>query len=51
MNPDLKGSKDWKPVKSKAPDCGSYDFQNAKDKIGKKTVSHFFIRPGEKCTN
>lgn len=51
MNPDLKGSKGWRPVKNKAPDCGSYDFFKSKDKIGKKTVSHWFIRPGEKCTN
>lgn len=50
INPDAKESKGWKPVKSKVPDCGSYDFFTAKDKIGKKTVSHFFIRPGEKHT-
>lgn len=42
----INADKGWRPVKSKAPDCGSYNFGLSKDKTGKKTVSHFFSRPG-----
>ena len=44
--PDKKENKGWKPVKSKAPDVGTYDQVSSKDKTLKRPVSHYFVRPG-----
>lgn len=46
MHKLLKESKGWRPVKIKAPDCCSYEVGKVIDKIGKKTVGHFFSKPG-----
>lgn len=46
IHPLTKDNRGWKPVKSKAPDCGTYDIAKAKDKIGPKTSVQFFSRPG-----
>lgn len=46
--PDTKGLQSWRPVKSKAPDVGSYEPNPCKDKqsFAKRPVSHYFVRPG-----
>lgn len=44
--PDKKEKQGWKPVKNKAPDMGSYEQTQAKDKLLKRPVSHHFVRPG-----
>jgi len=44
--PDNKGKQGWKPVKSTNPDIGTYEPSKGIEKISKRTVSHFFIRPG-----
>jgi len=46
--PDRSTHKGWKPVKSKNPDCGSYNPANSMDKLAKKTQSVFFLKPGSK---
>lgn len=46
IHPLTKDNRGWKPVKSKAPDCATYDIAKAKDKIGLKVSTQFFSRPG-----
>ena len=45
INPDNKGKKSWKPVKSKEPDCASYEYGQSKDFVSKKSYTHQFAMP------
>ena len=40
-----KGKKSWRPVKSKEPDCASYEFGKGKDFVGKSPFIHKFAVP------
>ena len=44
INPSI-GKKDWKPVKTKAPDCASYEVAKCKDFVGKSKFIHMFALP------
>jgi hypothetical protein len=41
------GKKDWRPVKTKLPDCASYEHDKAKDYVGKSKFVHKFAHPKE----
>ena len=40
-----KGKKSWRPVKSKEPDCASYEYGKGKDFVGKSPFIHKFAMP------
>ena len=37
--------KDWKPVKTKLPDCATYEVGKGKDYVGKSQFIHRFAEP------
>ena len=45
IDPDTKGKKSWKPVKSKEPDCASYEVGKGKDFVGRSQFIHKFAQP------
>ena len=45
IDPDTKGKKSWKPVKSKEPDCASYEYGKSKDFVSKRSFTHQFAMP------
>ena len=47
IDPDTKGKKNWRPVKSKEPDCASYEYGKSKDFVSKSTLKHRFAAPKE----
>ena len=44
FNPS-QGKKSWRPVKSKEPDCASYENGKGKDFVGKSPYIHKFAHP------
>lgn len=46
FNPS-QGKKSWRPVKSKEPDCASYEFGKSKDFVSKSPYMHKFAHPKE----
>lgn len=42
-----KGKKDWRPKKTKEPDCASYEYGKGKDFVGKSSFKHSFGMPKE----
>ena len=46
--PDNSKSKGWKPVKSKAPDMGTYEPAKSLEKFARRTASTYFLKPGSK---
>ena len=45
--PDPKEKSSWRPVKSKLPDCASYEVAKAKTYVGKSQFIHKFAHPKE----
>ena len=43
--PPSQGKKSWKPVKSKEPDCASYETGKGKDFVGRSPFIHKFAMP------
>lgn len=42
-----KGKKSWRPIKTKEPDCASYEYAAGKDFVGKSSFTHKFAHPKE----
>ena len=42
-----QGKKSWKPVKTKEPDCASYEYGQSKDFVSKSPFIHKFAMPKE----
>ena len=42
-----KAKQSWKPVKTKLPDCASYEVAKSKDFCSKSSVIHKFAHPKE----
>jgi hypothetical protein len=46
-----KGKKDWRPKKTKEPDCASYEYGKGKDFVGKSAFVHKFAQPKDSGAN
>ena len=42
-----QGKKSWRPVKTKEPDCASYEVAKSRDYCGKSSMGHKFAMPKE----
>lgn len=41
------GQKSWRPIKTKMPDCASYEYAKSKDFVAKSAMKHKFAAPKE----